>query len=66
MPTESPLRDAALRMHVRARIESGLLPVMVPQQINAGHGSRALRLNTRSKTGETTGNCASILGCHGV
>ena len=55
MPTESPLRDAALRMHVRARIESGLLPVMVSQQINAGSrigkGVRRLRSAGHERSG---------------
>ena len=39
MPTESQRRDTALRMRVRELIKSGLLPLMVPQQIQGGHGS---------------------------
>jgi hypothetical protein len=39
MPTESQLRDTALRLRVRQLIETGELPVMVPEQIEAGYGS---------------------------
>jgi hypothetical protein len=39
MPTESLLRDTALRLRVRQLIENGELPVMVPEQIDAGYGS---------------------------
>lgn len=39
MPTESQLRDAALRLHVRQRIASGQLPTCVPNRIEAGYGS---------------------------
>jgi hypothetical protein len=39
MPTESQLRDTALRLRVRQLIENGELPVMVPEQIDAGYGS---------------------------
>lgn len=39
MPTESQLRDEALRLRVRKLIEVGRLPVTVPQQIYAGYGS---------------------------
>jgi hypothetical protein len=39
MPTESQLRDTALQLRVRQLIENGELPVMVPEQIEAGYGS---------------------------
>ena len=39
MPTESQLQDTALRMRIRALIEEGRLPVMLPKQILAGYGS---------------------------
>jgi hypothetical protein len=39
MPIESQLRDTALRLRVRERIEDGRLPVMVPTRIDAGYGS---------------------------
>ena len=39
MPTESQLRDTALRLRVRERIENGRLPMMVPTLIEAGYGS---------------------------
>lgn len=39
MPTESQLRDTALRLRIRERIENGQLPVMVPKQIQGGYGS---------------------------
>ena len=39
MPTESQLRDTALRLRVRERIADGRLPVMVPTRIDAGYGS---------------------------
>ena len=39
MPTESQLRDAALRLHVRQHIEHGRLPCYVPNRIEAGYGS---------------------------
>jgi hypothetical protein len=42
MPTESQLRDTALRQRVHQLIENGRLPVMPPAQINAGHGSGCL------------------------
>jgi len=38
MPTESQLRDAALRKSVRQRIENGQLPSCVPNRIDAGYG----------------------------
>jgi hypothetical protein len=61
MPTESQLRDTALRLRVRHLIDNAQLPVMLPGQISAGYGSgtyamRAIdrspahRSNTRSKT----------------
>jgi hypothetical protein len=40
MPTESQLRDAALRQHIRQQIENGQLPCYVPNRIDAGYGSR--------------------------
>ena len=39
MPTESQLRDTALRLRVRERIADGRLPLMVPTRIDAGYGS---------------------------
>ncbi len=39
MVTESQLRDKALRLQIRERIERGVLPVMVPQRIYGGYGS---------------------------
>ncbi len=39
MPTESQLRDSALRLLVRERIADGRLPVMVPRHIAGGYGS---------------------------
>jgi hypothetical protein len=39
MPSESQSRDTALRLRVRELIENGELPVMVPEQIEAGYGS---------------------------
>ena len=39
MPTESQLRDTALRSRVRERVADGRLPVMVPTRIDAGYGS---------------------------
>jgi hypothetical protein len=39
MPTESQLRDTALRLRVRERIENGRLPMIVPSQIAGGYGS---------------------------
>lgn len=39
MPTESQLRDTALRLRIRQRIEDARLPVMVPERILAGYGS---------------------------
>jgi hypothetical protein len=38
MPTESQLRDGALRESVRQRIENGQLPSYVPNRIEAGYG----------------------------
>jgi len=35
----SRMRDAALRLRVRERIEDGRLPVMAPRRINGSHGS---------------------------
>jgi hypothetical protein len=34
VPTEAQLRDTALRLRIRQRIENSLLPVMVPKQIH--------------------------------
>jgi hypothetical protein len=42
MPTESQLRDTAIRQRVHQLIENGRLPVMPPAQINAGYGSGCL------------------------
>ena len=42
MPTESQLRDAALRQRVHQLIDDGRLPVMRSAQINAGYGSGCL------------------------
>jgi hypothetical protein len=42
MPTESQLRDTALRLRIRELIEDGHLPVIVPKQIGAGYGSNQL------------------------
>jgi hypothetical protein len=39
MPTESQLRDTALRLRVRERIENGRLPAMVPSWIAGGYGA---------------------------
>jgi hypothetical protein len=39
MPTESQLRDTALRLRVRHLIDNARLPVMLPRQISAGYGS---------------------------
>jgi hypothetical protein len=39
MPTESQLRDTALRLRVRHLIDNARLPVILPGQINAGYGS---------------------------
>ena len=39
MPTESQLRDPALRARIRQRIDEGGLPVTVPKKINAGYGT---------------------------
>jgi hypothetical protein len=39
MPTESQLRDPALRTRIHRRIEERRLPVMVPKRISAGYGT---------------------------
>jgi hypothetical protein len=39
MPTESQLRNGALRLLVRQLLENGRLPVILPKQIAAGYGS---------------------------
>jgi hypothetical protein len=44
MNTESQLRDTALRLRVRERIEDGRLPVMLPKAISAGYGAGNLCL----------------------
>lgn len=42
MPTESQLKDTALRMRVRQLIDQGRLPLMIAQRIGAGYGSGCL------------------------
>ena len=39
MPTEAQLRDIALRQRIRALIEKGHQPLMVPSRIDAGYGA---------------------------
>jgi hypothetical protein len=39
MPTESQLRDVALRALIRARIEAGKLPLVLSRTISVGFGS---------------------------
>jgi hypothetical protein len=39
MPTESHLRDAAVRLRVRELIKNGRLPVSLVAQIDTGYGS---------------------------
>jgi hypothetical protein len=38
MPTESQLRDTALRLRVRELLQNGRLPAMLPKEIYAGYG----------------------------
>ena len=73
MPTESQLRDAKLRMHVRQLIEYGTLPKMLPQQIAAGYGAghRCVACDqeiTRTQIEYDVGTAGSPLrfhlGCH--
>jgi len=42
VPTESQLRETALRQRIRQLIENGRLPVIVPAQLNAGYGSGSI------------------------
>lgn len=41
MPTESQIRDAALRAFIRRRIESGRLPLTLTKTISVGFGAGA-------------------------
>lgn len=41
MPIESLSQELALRLRIRERIEAGVLPVIVPDEVRAGYGAGA-------------------------
>jgi hypothetical protein len=77
MPTESQLRDTALRLRIRELLEKGLLPAMVPKEIHGGYGAGNACVACDQPITSTqveyevlepqTGSCLHFhLGCHVV